>query len=144
MDLFGWIPREHFLPVCLYLTEKQPSSISPELSSEHFLGNFQYKILLMLNLLTFWYFKWLKLYRLNVVHQVRHLFCGHSLTSSSTLGQRRENTAVFICLWRPAEATNTKAQFSVNRDIFHWSWLSEVSASCRELHTVKKKLCYKI
>jgi len=53
MDLFGWIPREHFLPVCLYLTEKQPSSISPELSSEHFLGNFQYKILLMLNLLTF-------------------------------------------------------------------------------------------
>lgn len=35
--------------------------------------------------LTFWNFKWLKLDWLNIVHQVRHLFCGHGLAPSSAL-----------------------------------------------------------
>lgn len=35
--------------------------------------------------LTFWNFKWLKLDWLNIVHQVRHLFCSHSLAPSSPL-----------------------------------------------------------
>lgn len=35
--------------------------------------------------LTFWNFKWFKLDRLNIIHQIRHLFCGHCLTPSSSL-----------------------------------------------------------
>lgn len=35
--------------------------------------------------LTFWNFEWLKLDRLNIVHQIRHFFCGHGLTPSSPL-----------------------------------------------------------
>lgn len=35
--------------------------------------------------LTFWNFEWLELDWLNIVHQIRHLFCGHGLTPSSPL-----------------------------------------------------------
>lgn len=73
-------------------------------------------------LLTFWYFKWLELHRLNVVYQVRHLFRGHSLTSSSTLGKRRKNAAVWVC---PSEATNAKAQCSISCGVFHCPWLAK-------------------
>lgn len=85
--------------------------------------------------LTFWNFKWLKLDWLNIVHQVRHLFCGHSLTPSSPLEAWMKITFLESTLyyWKLfSQGSDHVTHENRKSSLLFWRWLLQIESSLQE------------